>query len=141
MQRPLPLPAFPHFLHRGTVLIQKARQIITVHPDLVVSLFLRLVKDQLQPEMQMNRIYVVDIFLRAVPGMPHIADHIPCRHDIALLQLFPVRIVLAQVRIIIVALPVKAADADAPSAVLVPTDRLYVAGFYGDDWGSDRNIK
>ena len=80
--------------------------------------------------MQMNRVYVVDIFLRAVPGMPHIADHIPCRHDIALLQLFPVRIVLAQMRIIIVALPVKAADADAPSA-----------GFYGDDWGSDRNIK
>ena len=23
------------------------------------------------------------------------------------------------------------------AAVLVPTDRFYVAGFYGDDWGSD----
>lgn len=43
--------------------------------------------------------------------------------------------------IIVVSFPVKAADADAPSAVLVPADRFYVAGFYGDDWGSDGNIK
>ena len=43
--------------------------------------------------------------------------------------------------IIVVSFPVKAADADAPAAVLVPTDRFYVAGFYGDDWGSDGNIK
>lgn len=91
--------------------------------------------------MQMNRVYVVDIFLRAVPGMPHIANHIPRCHDIPLFQLFPVWIVLAQVRIIIVTLPVKAADADTPPAVLVPADRFHVAGFYGDDWGSDGNIK
>ena len=43
--------------------------------------------------------------------------------------------------VIIVPFFIETPDPDPPSAVLVPTDRLYVAGFYGDDWGSDGNIK
>ena len=38
--------------------------------------------------------------------------------------------------VIIVALSVKAADADAPAAVLVPAKGFHVAGFHCDDRGS-----
>ncbi len=91
--------------------------------------------------MQVDSLYVIDVFFCAVAGMSHIADHIAGRDDIPLLQAFRIGIVLPQVCVVIVSFFVKTADADAPSPVLVPSKRFYIAGFGSDDRRADQNKK
>lgn len=112
---------------------------VYIYPDFVIALLLRFVKDKLQPPVQVRHLNVIHIFLGAVARMPHIANHISGRDDAAFLQILRIRIILPQMCVVIVALPVKAADADTPSAVLVPAQRFNLAGFYGNDRGTDWN--
>jgi hypothetical protein len=72
--------------------------------------------------------------------MPHIANYISCRYHTAFFQLFIIREVLTQVGIVIIPLPVKAADTDSPAAIPVPSQRFYVAGFDCDNRRADKDI-
>ena len=87
--------------------------------------------------MQMHNLDIIHILLVAVACVSHIADHISRCDVVPLLESFGVRSVLAQVCIVVIPLLVKAADADAPSAVAIPTKRLHVAGLDCDDWRAD----
>ena len=79
--------------------------------------------------MQMGDLDIVHIFLGAVSRMAHIPDHIPRGDHAAFLQPFRIGVILPQMGVIIVSLPVKTADSDAPSAVLIPSQCFYRAGF------------
>lgn len=87
----------------------------------------------------MHGLDIVHILRGAVAGMSHVADHIPRRHHSPFRKPLRIRVVLPQMCIVIVAFFVKTADADTPAAVLVPSQRLHVAGFHGDDRRADRN--
>ena len=83
--------------------------------------------------MEVDHFDIVYIFRITVTGMPHIANYISCRYHTAFFQLFIIREVLTQVGIVIIPLPVKAADTDSPAAIPVPSQRFYVARFYSND--------
>ena len=129
------------FCHITAVTVEEFGQLIAVHPDLVISFFLGFVENKLKSPVQMYRLDIIDIFFRAVTGVSHIADHVPRRDHAAFLKSFRIRVILAQVGIIIVSAAVEAADADAPAAVLVPAERLHDAGFDGDNRRANRNEK
>ncbi len=106
----------------------------------MIAVLLRFIKDQLHPPVKVHHFDVIDIFRIAVARMPHITDHIPGRHHTAFLQSLIVRKILAQMGIIVIPFPVKAADADPPSAIPVPSQRFYIAGFDGYDRRTDMDI-
>ena len=83
--------------------------------------------------MQVGFVDVIRVFRGAVAGAPEIADDIPGGDDAAFLQLALIGVILAQMGIIVVPFFVKAADAEPPSAVLIPADGFHIAGFDGDD--------
>lgn len=122
-----PFFGFGILFREGSVFVQKAGKGIAVDPDLIVSLLLGLVKDKLESPVEVNGFNVVHIFCFAVPGMPHVADYITGGHQTAFFKLQGVREILTQVGIVIVALAVKAADADTPASVLVPAQGLHIA--------------
>ena len=78
----------------------------------------------------MHCIDIIRIFHFAVTGVSHIADHIPGSDNTPLFQFQSVREILAKVCVIIVTFAVKAPDADAPPAILVPAKGFHIAGFY-----------
>ena len=138
---PFPFSGLSHLPHFTPVPVKEFRQLVAVNPDLVVALLLRFVKDQLQSPVEMYCLNIVDVLLRAVSGMSHVADHIPRRHDTALFQSFRVGIILPQMCVVVIPLMVKAADADAPAAVLIPAERLHIAGLDRNDRCTYANIK
>ena len=69
--------------------------------------------------------------------MSHITDHIPRRHHAAFFQSFRIGVVLPQMCIVIVALIIKAADTNAPAAVLVPAQGFHSAGLDSNDRYTD----
>ena len=81
--------------------------------------------------MKMDDFDIIDVFRFAIASVPHIADYLSGRHYAALLQIFAIREILAQVGVIIISLSVKAAYAQPPAPVLVPPDGLHITGFYG----------
>ena len=87
--------------------------------------------------MEMYCLNVVHILRGAVTGVSHVTDHIPGSHHAALLKPLRIRIVLAQMRIVIVPLPVKAADADTPAPVLIPAQSLHITGLHRNDRCAD----
>jgi len=107
---------------------KQARQRIEIDPDFTRALFLGRVEDELQAHVQMRRVDVVCVFLRAVAGVPEVSDDVAGAYHLAL-----IRAVLPQVGVIVVAQSVKAADANAPSAVLVPSHDFHDSGFDGND--------
>lgn len=126
--RALPLLRPLDLRRRLGVLCEEPCQRIDVDPDLIVSLLLGFVKDQLQPPVQMRHFNIIHILLRAVAGVPHVADDVSRRDGAALRKSFRVRVILPEMRIVIIPSSVKAADADAPAAVLVPAQCLDSAG-------------
>ena len=132
-----PFFAILDFHHFTAVAVKEFGQFIAVHPYLVIPFLLRLVEDQLQPPMKMYHFNIVDILLGAVTGMSHVTDHIPCGDYTTLLKSFRIRIILTKMRIVIIPLTVKTADADTPAAILVPTEGLHNAGFDTDDRRTD----
>jgi hypothetical protein len=80
---------------------------------------------------------IVGIFGGAVTGSAEIADDITGLNDAADLQSFIIREILAKMSIIIIPLPIKAADTDPPAAVLVPAESLHITGLHGNDRGAD----
>ena len=85
----------------------------------------------------MNGVDIVSVLLGAVAGVAHIADHIPGSYHAALLQIKGIGKILPQMGVIIIALLIKAADADPPASVPVPAKSLHIAGFNGGYGGSD----
>ena len=77
----------------------------------MIAVLLGFIKDQLHPPVKMHHLNVVYIFRIAVTRMSHIPDHIAGRHDAAHFQFFVIGKILSEMRIIIVPLPVKTADA------------------------------
>ena len=70
--RPHPLLRPLHLHRRLGMLRQKSRQRIHINPDLVIPFLLRLIKNQLQPPVQMHNLNIIHILLRTIPRMPHI---------------------------------------------------------------------
>ena len=82
-------------------------------------------KDQLQADVQMRLGHAVVILLGRIARGAEIPDHLP-RFDLgAELDARLIRVALAQMRIIIGAFPIKAADAQPPAAILIPAVGLY----------------
>lgn len=125
----------------AAVAVEEFGQFITIHPDLVISLFLGLVENKLKPPVEMYRLDIIDIFFRAVTGVSHIADHVPRRHHAAFFQVFRIRVILPQMGIIIVSAAIEAADTDPPAAVLIPSQRFHDAGFDTYDRRTDLYAK
>ena len=86
-------------------------------------------------------INVVYIFLRAVPGMPHVTDHFPGCHLAADLKISLIWVILAEMCVIIVSFFIVAADTNAPAAVLIPAKCLHGAALDCDDGSTNKNIK
>lgn len=122
-----PLFAALNLIHFTAVAVKEFRQLVTINPDLIVPFLLGLIENKLQSPVQVNRLDIVDVFLRAVPGMPHVTDHIARRYHAAFLEVFCVWIVLAQMRVIIIPPAIEASDTNAPAAVLIPAKRLHDA--------------
>ena len=80
----------------------------------------------------MCHLNVVHIFRGTVARMAHVADDITGCHQISFLQPFRIRVILAKVCIIIVALSIQAADADSPAAVLIPAKGFHITGLDTD---------
>ena len=76
----------------------------------------------------MDRVDIVGVFLGAVAGMPHVPDHISGGDYAPFFQVKGVGKVLTQVGVVIISLAVKAADADAPAAVLIPAQGFHITG-------------
>ena len=57
--------------------------------------------------MKMDDFDIIDVFRFAIARVPHIADYLSGRHYAALLQIFAVREILAQVGVIIISLSVR----------------------------------
>ncbi len=139
LKAPGPFFGFRIFFREAPVFVQETGECVAVDPDFVVPLFLGFVENKLQPPMEMDGLNVVDVFLFAVSGVPHVADHIPGSDHAPLFQVKGIGEVLAQVGVIIVPFAVKAADADAPAAVLVPAQGFHIAGLDGDDGCTYKN--
>ena len=88
----------------------------------------------------MNGVDIVGVLLGAVAGVAHIADHIPGSYHAALLQIKGIGKILPQMGVIIIALLIKAADADPPASVPVPAKSLHIAGFNADDRCANMNV-
>ena len=136
----LPLLRIRHFRSLGLVIPQKTYQLIGIDPDFPIPLFLRFVKDQLYAEMEMNLIDIIDIFRGAVAGMPHVSNDIPGRYNASFLESFRKRIILPQVRVVIITFFVKAPDSDAPAAILIPAKSLHISGLDCNDGCTDMDI-
>ena len=134
---PHPLSGVAHLLCLLPVFRQKTGQGVKIDPDLIVALFLGLVKDQLQSPVKMRYFYIIDIFFGAVARMSHIADDVSGSDHASHLKTFRVRIVLPQMRIVIISSAIETADADAPAPVLVPAQSLHHAGLHTDDGRAD----
>ena len=123
--------------HRSAVqpngFIQKPDQLVTVDPYLIVSFFLRFVKDQLNAKVQMVRIDVIDIFRGTVSRPSQISDYVSRLYNRSFFQIFRIGDILPQVGVIVIPFSVKASDTDAPAAVLIPAQRLHVSGFDCND--------
>ena len=120
----------------ASVLRKEFCDFVAVDPDLIRSVLLVGMENQLDAEMQVRRIDIVSVFAGAVAGHAEVSDDLARGHDLSFVHVV-VGMILAQVCIVIVPLAVEAADPDAPAAVLVPADRLDIAGFYSDDRRSD----
>ena len=81
----------------------------------------------------MRHLDIVYILLRAVAGVSHVPYDISRRDSASLRKPLRIRIVLPEMRIVIIPSAVEAADADAPAAVLVPAQRLDSAGLDSRD--------
>ncbi len=77
--------------------------------------------------MEVDGIDVIRVFFGAVAGVSHVADDVSGSDHASFFKIKGIREVLAQVGIVIVALAVKAADADAPSAILIPAKGFHIA--------------
>lgn len=122
----------------GSVFVQEAGEGIAVDPDLVISFFLRFIKDKLEPPVEVNGFNIVHIFRLAVAGMAHVADHITGSDHAALFKIQSIRKILPQMGIVIIALAVKTADANTPASVLIPAQGFHIAGFDSDDGRTDQ---
>lgn len=91
--------------------------------------------------MEMYCLDIIHILLVAVTGMPHIANHVSRRDIISLLESFRVGPVLPKMRIIIIALLIKAADTNPPPAIAVPAERLHITRLDCDDRCTKVRIK
>ena len=85
LEMPEPFFGFGVFFRKGPVFVQEARQRIAVDPDFIVPFFLGFVKNKLQSPVEVDGLDVVDIFLLAVAGVAHIADHVSGCHHAAFL--------------------------------------------------------
>lgn len=135
---PIPLLRKIIPLNLAPVTAQKSRQLVKIHPDLIVAILLRLVKNQLKPYMKVHRLDIVHILLVAVSSMSHVADYIACSDIVTLLETFCVGSVLTKMRIVIIPLFVETADTDAPAAVTVPAERLHIARLHCYDGRADQ---
>lgn len=120
----------------GAVHGEELGQFVAVDPDFVVAFLLGLVEDELEAEMKVGLVDVVGVFGAAVSGAAQVADDVAGLDDTAFLEGLVVGVILSQVGVVVIALAVKAADAQPPAAVLVPADGFHVAGLHGDDGGS-----
>ena len=71
----------------GCILSPKAHQLIQIQPDLIPTVDLRLLEDQLQSQMQMWDLNAVCILLFAVDRHAKIADDLTGVYDLALVQI------------------------------------------------------
>ena len=110
--------------------------LIHIYPDLIVTILLGFIKDELHANMQMCLVNVVDIFFGAVTGMSHVTDHIPCQHYRPFLQFRLIGKSLPQMGIVIIPFLIKTADSNAPASILIPTKRLHISRFHTDHWCS-----
>ena len=118
--QPLPPPGLRVAGHAAAMRGKQLDDGIGIDPDLAVALLLRFVEDQLQAEMQVDRLDIVDIFLRGIACAAHKADDIPRLHALPDGKSLGIGRVFAKMGIVIIALPVVGADADAPAAVCSP---------------------
>ncbi len=63
----------------------------------MIAFFLRFIENKLQPPMKMDDFDIIDVFRFAIARVSHIADYLSGRHYAALLQIFAIREILAQV--------------------------------------------
>lgn len=91
--------------------------------------------------MEVDRVDVIGVFFGAISSVPHVANDVSGSDHASFFKIQGVREVLAQMGIVIIAFAVKAADTDAPAAVLIPAKRLHIARFNCDYGRTYRNIK
>ena len=80
----------------------------------------------------MRRVYSVDVFLGTVTRHSEISDNLARIYYLSIVNII-VRVSLSQMRVIIVSQIVVGTDADAPAAVLIPTERFDSARFHCND--------
>ena len=90
---------------------------------------MRFIKDQLHAKVKVGFFNIIGIFCAAVPSPSEITDDITSLDIAALLKCFVVRVIFPEMGIVIIPLFVKAADAKAPAAVLIPANGFHIAGF------------
>ena len=83
--------------------------------------------------MQVGRGNVVGVFRRTVSGAPEIADDVPGCDGAADFKVALVGIIFPEMGVIVIPLFVKAADTNAPAAVLVPAQGFDGSRLHGDD--------
>ena len=124
------MPAIGGFLDAGAVGGQQPDNVVHIDPDFRVAFLLALVKDQLQPEMQMNGFNIIDIFPVRIARSSHESDQIPGLNQVAHFQSRGEGPILLQLGIIILTPGVKRAYANPPAAVAVPAHGLYHAALH-----------
>ena len=74
--------------------------------------------------MQMRNVHSVNILLGGIPRHTHVAYYLSRLNERTLLNILVIRVILAQVRVVIRALFIERAYTQTPAAVLVPADAL-----------------
>ena len=87
--------------------------------------------------MQMRNVHSVNILLGGIPRHSHVAYYLPRFDERALLNILVIRVVLAQVRVVIRALFIERAYTQPPAAVLVPADALNLSALNRNNRCSD----
>lgn len=82
---PFPLLRALYLLHCRLVFGKEPYEVIAVDPDFVSLCPPCFIKDQFNPVVEVYFLNIIDIFLSAVAGMPHIPDDISRGYRIALL--------------------------------------------------------
>ena len=111
---------FRVFFCFGAVQLQKPDNLVTVNPDLVISILLGFIKDQLHAKVQMRFFNVVGVFRAAVAGAAQIADHVSGLDIGTLREIGLVGVVFAQMGVVIVTFLIQAADPNPPAALFQP---------------------
>ena len=121
---------------------QKLCEGVKIDPDLIRTILCFFIENQLHAEMKVGCINIVGVLFQAVAGLPHIPDYLAGCDGLADVQIFHIRVIFLQVRVVVIPFLVKTPDSDPPASILIPTDGFDDSSFRGHNGrsGSCRQI-